>query len=47
MEATEEGEREARMIQEVLSLWSEKELIPQRLRCLLKLSFLNEYLKYY
>lgn len=43
MEAIEEGKREARMIQEALSLWSKKELIPQRLRCLLKLSFLNEY----
>lgn len=47
MEAIEEGKSKERVIQEVLSLWSKKGLILQRLRCLLKLSFLKKYLKYY
>lgn len=45
MEAVEEGKREVRMIQEVLSLWSKKQLIPQKLRCLLKLSFFEKVFK--
>lgn len=47
-EGRQEVKREARMIQgEVVSLWSRNELIPQSLKCLLKLSFLNKYFKIY